>query len=45
MDLRYPDNLSEFFGIDPLDQYDECVLSKFDIIYKSTINVKLIIYF
>ncbi|KAF7403173.1 hypothetical protein HZH68_005967 [Vespula germanica] len=27
MDLRYPDNLSEFLGIDPLDQYDECVLS------------------
>ncbi|KAI4483311.1 hypothetical protein M0804_008366 [Polistes exclamans] len=27
MDLRYPDNLSEFLGIDPLDQYDECLLS------------------
>lgn len=45
MDLRYTDNLPEFLGMDPLDQYDEYLLSKFDIMYKSIANVKLIIYF
>lgn len=29
MDLRYPNTLSTFLGIDPLGQYDECVIRKY----------------
>lgn len=29
MDLRYPNTLSTFLGIDPLSQYDECVIRKY----------------
>lgn len=41
MALRYSDNLPKFLGMDPLDQYNEYVLSKFDIMYKSIANVKI----
>lgn len=29
MDLRYPNTLAEFLGIDILDQYDECVMREY----------------
>ncbi|XP_029177797.1 dual oxidase maturation factor 1-like [Nylanderia fulva] len=29
MDLRYPNTLSTFLGIDPLSQYDECVIRSY----------------
>lgn len=29
MDLRYPNTLSTFLEIDPLGQYDECVMRKY----------------
>ncbi|XP_015602556.1 dual oxidase maturation factor 1 [Cephus cinctus] len=31
MDLRYPDALSAFLGIDPLNQYDECIIKQSDL--------------
>lgn len=44
MALRYPDNLSKFFGMDPLYQYDEYVLSLISCI-RVLLMLKLIIYF
>lgn len=40
MDLRHPNILSEFLGIDPFNQYDECVLRP-DEIKNITLNKKV----